>query len=72
VLRFNHCGETPNVKPIESMAALEEFCFVNTNVADGDLRPLLRLRSVGFLPKKHYSHTPEEINRLIAEREPSR
>jgi hypothetical protein len=33
---------------------------------DGDLKPLLRLKSVGFFKNKHYSHTPEEVDEIIA------
>lgn len=64
-LRFNACGEIPTLRFLDELPDLEEFRFVNTNVADGDLRPLLRLKSVGFLPRKHYSHTPEELDAIL-------
>lgn len=61
VLRVNSCGEIPSLSFIYEMPRLEEFRFVNTNVADGNLAPLLRLGRVGFLPKRHYSHKPEQF-----------
>jgi hypothetical protein len=68
VLHFNDCGEIPGLGFLNDMPKLETFRFVNTNVADGDLRPLLRLRSVGFFKRKHYSHTPEEVEEIISAR----
>ncbi len=65
VLRFNNCGEIPNLGFLDDLPHLGEFRFVDTNIADGDLRPLLRLESVGFFKKKHYSHTPEEVDAII-------
>lgn len=66
VVRFNDCGEIPSIGFLDDMPNLEDFRFVNTNVVDGDLRPLLRLKSVGFFKKKHYSHTPEEVDEILA------
>jgi hypothetical protein len=65
VLRLNECGEIPSLALLDELPALEEFRFVDTNIADGDLRPVLRLKRVGFLRKKHYSHTPEEVDAII-------
>lgn len=69
VLRLNDCGEMPSLKFLDRMPRLEEFSFVDTNVLDGDLRPLFRLKYAGFLNKKHYSHTDEEVEATIAERQ---
>jgi hypothetical protein len=69
VLRFNDCGEIPGIDFLDGMPNLREFRFVDTNVKDGNLRPLLRLDSVGFFRKKHYSHTPEEVDAIISQRE---
>ncbi|MEW6747665.1 MAG: hypothetical protein AB1486_33455 [Planctomycetota bacterium] len=66
VVRFNDCGEIPSIGFLDDMPNLEDFRFVNTNVVDGDLRPLLRLKSAGFFKKKHYSHTPEEVDEILA------
>jgi hypothetical protein len=68
VLGFDACTEIPSLSFLDEMPCLERFGFVDTNVKDGDLRPLLRLKSVGFFAKKHYSHTPEEVDRAIEAR----
>ena len=69
VVKFNDCGEMPSIDFLENMPHLKEFRFVGTNIADGNLNPLLRLDSVGFFKKKHYSHTPEEVDAIISQRE---
>jgi protein phosphatase 1 regulatory subunit 7 len=56
VLWFNHCGKIPSLRFLDALPELEDFRFVGTEVLDGDLNPCLRLRSVGFLDKKTYSH----------------
>ena len=66
ILRLNRCGEVPNLGFLDGLPSLEEFRFVGTNVVDGDLSPLLRLRSVGFDRKRHYSHTPKQLDALLA------
>jgi len=63
--KLNDCGEIPTLNFINDMPALEEFRFVDTNVLDGDLTPLLKLKWVGFLNKKHYSHTSEELDAIL-------
>lgn len=50
-LWLNGCASLPSLEFLNGMAGLNEFRFVNTNVLDGDLSPLLRLKWVGFLPK---------------------
>jgi hypothetical protein len=44
---------------------LIDFRFVNTNVLDGDLTPLIEhptIRSVGFLNKRHYNYSDDQID----------
>ncbi|KAA3611943.1 MAG: hypothetical protein DWQ01_07625 [Planctomycetota bacterium] len=65
-VRFNGCGEIPTISFLNDMPNLEDFRFVNTNVLDGNLHSLLKLKSAGFFKKKHYSHTPEEVNEILA------
>lgn len=62
VLRFNDCGKIPSLQFIDEMKSLEEFRFVNTLIEDGDLHLLLRLKRVGFLSKKGYSHSPDDFD----------
>jgi protein phosphatase 1 regulatory subunit 7 len=65
VLAFNNCGTIPSIKFIEKMPKLKDFRFVDTNVLDGDMTPCLPLEYAGFLKKRHFSHSPEEVNQRI-------
>lgn len=65
VLKYNDCGQMPSVAFVNEMPALEFFAFVGTNVLDGDLRPLIRLKYAGFSEKKHYSHTRKQLDDLM-------
>lgn len=69
ILHLNRCSPLTSLRFLDSLSNLEEFRFVETDVLDGNLRPLLRLRRVGFLPKKHFSHRPEEIERAIGQKD---
>ena len=60
-LRLNNCGSIATLDFLRRMPELKEFRFVNTNVEDGDLTPLLQLERVGFTNKRHFSHKSEEI-----------
>ena len=57
-------GVLPSLKFIEKMPRLEFLSFVGMNVLDGDMTPCLKLKYAGFLPKRHYSHTSQEIARM--------
>lgn len=61
-LRYINCGALRSLAPLRDFKALEEFRFGKTNVLDGDMTPLMGLKSVGFLNKRHYSHTSEQID----------
>lgn len=66
VLRLNSCGEIENLEFLHEFPRLLDFRFVDTNVRNGDLSPILNhktLRSVGFMDKRHYSHKSEEVAR---------
>ena len=68
-LRYNESGKIENIDFILQMKKLRTFCFVNTNVVDGNLYPLLqhepKLTSVGFMNKRHYSHKLEYIKQKL-------
>jgi len=64
-LRIIDCGNLSSITFLNEIPKLEEFRFVKTKIMDGDLSPLLRLKRVGFLPSKGYSHTPEQIEAAI-------
>lgn len=68
VLRLNDCGRLRSLRFLEAIPHLREFRFVGTIVDDGDLTPLLRLESVGFLPRAGYSHRPDEIDAHLRQR----
>ena len=61
----------PDLAWTKGMDDLDFFSFVETNVEDGDLAPLLdlpRLEYVGTMDKKHYNYTFDAINELLAQR----
>lgn len=62
------CSSLPSLKFVDHLKHLEFLSFVNTDVLDGDMTPCFALKYAGFLKKKHYSHTPEEVRRVIETR----
>lgn len=71
-LRINGCARIPSLKFLDQLPVLKEFRFVGTSVEDGDLTPILRLHSVGFDAKRHYSHSPKEVEAILAKNAVSR
>ncbi len=70
-LRISECAPMPNLKWTEGMSYLDFFSFVETNVVDGDLSPLLQLpslRYVGTMDKKHHNYKCDAINALLNQR----
>ncbi|MBC8061545.1 MAG: hypothetical protein H7Y18_12890 [Clostridiaceae bacterium] len=62
---LDNCADIKDIKWISNLRNLDFFSFVETNIVDGDLNPLLdlpELRYVGYLNKKHYNFRMEEIN----------
>ncbi len=68
-LEISGCADLPSVKFLEHLPALQHFSFVETTVVDGDLSPVLRLPYVGFFGKRHYSHTPSQVEKIIRQRQ---
>jgi hypothetical protein len=71
VLCLNACGDLPDLEFLAGFPKLRDFRFVDTNVLDGDLSPLLshpKLESVGTLDKRHYTHKAAEIEAALAAR----
>ncbi len=67
-LRLNNCGPLKSLDFLRKLPHLIDFRFVDTNVLDGDLSPIIEhptLRSVGFFNKRHYNHTRKEIDSLL-------
>ena len=72
-LQLSWCAPMPDLKWTRGMDRLDMFSFVETNVEDGDLSPLLELptlRYVGTMDKKHYNYRFEELNKILEQRRP--
>jgi len=64
VLCLNACGSLDNLDFLKNFPDLVDFRFVDTNVLDGNLKPILEhptIRTVGFLNKKYYNYKDEKI-----------
>jgi hypothetical protein len=64
VLCLNSCDSIENLDFLSNFPNLIAFRFVNTNILDGNLKPILEhptIRSVGFLNKRHYNLKDEKI-----------
>jgi hypothetical protein len=64
VLCLNACGPLDNLDFLKYFPNLIDFRFVNTNILDGNLMPILEhptIRTVGFLNKKHYNFKDEKL-----------
>jgi protein phosphatase 1 regulatory subunit 7 len=67
-IKINDCRAVPSISFVSDLPLLEDLRFVGTTVEDGNLEPLLRLKSAGFDDRGHYSHNSDEIDRLLATR----
>jgi len=63
-LKYIDCGEIQSLSILNAFKVLEFFAFVKTNVRDGDMTPLFRLKYAGFLNKRNYSHTFEQVSEI--------
>jgi hypothetical protein len=64
VLCLNACAPIESLEFLKHFPKLIDFRFVNTNILDGNLNPLLdhpTLRTVGFLDKKHYNFKSDKL-----------
>lgn len=70
-LRIFGCAPMASLKWTQGLDYLDSFSFVETNVEDGDLSPLLllpKLRYVGTMDKKHYNYKCDVFNQLLTQR----
>ena len=70
-LKLTWCAAMPNLAWTRGMNRLDFFSFVETNVEDGDLSPLMQLPAlqyVGTMDKKHYNHRADKINEILKQR----
>lgn len=71
VLCLNGCAPLENLHFLERMPNLLDFRFVDTNVLDGDLTPLMNhpnLVNAGFLDKRHYNIKSVDVKNHLRER----
>ncbi|WP_035434486.1 hypothetical protein [Bacillus sp. UNC322MFChir4.1] len=71
VLCLNSCGNLENLSFLNQFPNLIDFRFVDTNVLDGNLSPILEhptIRNVGFLNKRHYNISSERMEALLTEK----
>jgi hypothetical protein len=71
VLCLNSCGNLDNLNFLNQFSNLIDFRFVDTNVFDGDLSPILdhpTIRNVGFLNKRHYNIKDDEMDALLKDK----
>lgn len=71
VLRLNSCGNLENLHFLNQFPKLIDFRFVDTNVLDGDLSPILdhpTIRSVGFLNKRHYNIKDDKMDAMLKDK----
>ncbi|PFE08904.1 hypothetical protein [Bacillus cereus] len=71
VLCLNSCGNLENLNSLNHFPNLIDFRFVNTNVLDGDLSPILdhpTIRSVGFLNKRHYNIKDDKMDAFLKDK----
>lgn len=68
ILCLNECGPIPSLDFLKNFPNLEDFRFVNTNIIDGNLKPILEhptIKRVGFFNKRHYNIKDDEMDKLL-------
>lgn len=73
VLCLNTCGPLDNLKFLKHFPDLVDFRFVDTNVLDGDLSPIIdhpTIKSVGFINKRHYNYSEKKIEEALKLKSP--
>ena len=71
VLCLNACAPVENLQFLKEFPKLVDFRFVDTNVLDGDLTPLLEhptLLNAGFLNKRHYNLKESEAGEYFGKK----
>ncbi|MDB4802610.1 hypothetical protein OAH05_01650 [bacterium] len=70
-LRLSSCAPMANLNWTKGLNFLDSFSFVETNVENGDLSPLLqlpKLRYIGTMDKKHYNYKCDVLNEMLSQR----
>lgn len=71
VLCLNSCAPIENLNFLSDYPNLIDFRFVDTNILDGNLKPILEhptIRTVGYLNKKHYNYKSEKIKQELEDK----
>jgi Leucine-rich repeat (LRR) protein len=64
-LGLHDCKGINTLSPIKGLKRLQEIYLTgNTNILDGNLDTLVGRKDAVFGPRKHYSHHPDEIDKL--------
>lgn len=74
-LAVNTCSDIASIHFVSRLRNLETIGFLDTNIKDGDLSPLLTLEKlifVGVTDKKHYSHKSAQLKKELEKRSSSR
>ncbi len=64
VLCLNVCAPIDNLNFLKHFPQLIDFRFVDTNILDGNLKPIIEhptIRTVGFIGKKHYNMKESQV-----------
>lgn len=68
-LQLDNCGSIQSLSPLRGLPNLNYLSFFDsTNIADGELGHILtlpKLEFVGFQNRRHYSHSRDEICKLM-------
>lgn len=64
-LKLHRSGSIKSVQFIKNLRKLKSFRFMDTDILDGDLTPLLGLDDVYFTEKKHFSHKTNAFDQVI-------
>jgi len=67
-LSFDKCGEIESLDFINDMPNLEAITFYKTNIKDGNMLPLLKLKRCWYDSKRHYSHRYEKMEKMLEEK----
>jgi hypothetical protein len=70
-LRISSCAPMTDLRWTKGMNRLDFFSFVETDVEDGDLAPLLelpKLQYVGAMNKRNFNPSPDAINEILRRR----
>lgn len=70
-LQLTACAPMPDLKWVRGLNDLDFFSFVETNVANNDLSPLLelpKLQYAGTMNKRAYNYTSQALNELLSQR----